>query len=109
MTHKQHAILNSLVTFAAENVPGGLSQEEQEVAKIVGWAFTSEMSTELIPQHQTHVYKIVNASTGRTMADVANQWAVRGWRVVSVVSDTRPGFAHSLVLERPIGVTHPDD
>lgn len=38
MTSQQLAILNSLVTYAAENVPGGLSAEEQEVARIVGAA-----------------------------------------------------------------------
>lgn len=39
MTPQQIAILNSLVTFAAENVPGGLSEEERKVAQIVGeWA-----------------------------------------------------------------------
>ena len=39
MTTKQLAILNSLVTFAAENIPGGMSEEEREVAQIVGgWA-----------------------------------------------------------------------
>lgn len=38
MTSKQLVILNSLVTFAAENVPGGLSPEEREVARIVGAA-----------------------------------------------------------------------
>lgn len=36
MTQHELAILNSLVTFAAENVPGGLTSEETEVAKIVG-------------------------------------------------------------------------
>jgi hypothetical protein len=39
MTPEQVATLNALVTFAAENVPGGLSHDEREVAKIVGgWA-----------------------------------------------------------------------
>ena len=38
MDARQFAILNSLVTFAAENVPGGLTPEEQEVVRIVGFA-----------------------------------------------------------------------
>jgi hypothetical protein len=39
MTSQQLSILNALVTFAAENVPGGLSADEREVAQIVGrWA-----------------------------------------------------------------------
>jgi hypothetical protein len=38
VTSKQLSILNSLVTFAAENIPGGLSEDEREVARIVGAA-----------------------------------------------------------------------
>lgn len=38
MTPKQLGILNALVTFAAENIPGGLSDDEREVAQIVGAA-----------------------------------------------------------------------
>lgn len=39
MNRQQLSILNSLVTFAAEHIPGGLSEKEQEVAQIVGeWA-----------------------------------------------------------------------
>lgn len=38
MTTKQLGHLNALVTFAAENIPGGLSKDEQQVAKIVGEA-----------------------------------------------------------------------
>lgn len=59
---------------------------------------------------KTHNYKEVNASTlHKTITEAANHWANRGWRVVGVVSDTRPGYAHSLILERPVGVSHPDD
>jgi hypothetical protein len=36
LTSKQLAILNSLVTYAAEHIPGGLSEDEREVAQIVG-------------------------------------------------------------------------
>lgn len=39
MTDRELVILNSLVTYAAENIPGGLSTEEAGVALIVGlWA-----------------------------------------------------------------------
>jgi hypothetical protein len=42
MNKQQVGILNSLVTFAAENIPGGLSEDEAEVARIVGyWALES--------------------------------------------------------------------
>lgn len=36
MTYRELIILNSLVTFAAENIPGGLNSEETEVAQMVG-------------------------------------------------------------------------
>lgn len=98
MNPKQLSILNSLVTFAAENVPGGLSPEETDVARLVG-----EWVRGLVPRDENLIfnYKLVNASTGKTMEDVANQWAKHGWRVVGVVSDTRSGYAHSFVLEKP--------
>lgn len=39
MTARDIAILNSIVTYAAENIPGGLNTNEQRIAKIVGaWA-----------------------------------------------------------------------
>jgi hypothetical protein len=36
MNYREIAILNSLVTYAAENIPGGLKEREAEIAKIVG-------------------------------------------------------------------------
>lgn len=40
MDAKQINILNALVTYAAENIPGGLTKDELEVAQIVGrWTF----------------------------------------------------------------------
>lgn len=111
MTSKQLAILNSLVTYAAENVPGGLSEDEREVAKIVGVAALvgrDPMTTELTIEREYN-YKVVNSTHHKSIAEAANAWADHGWRVVGVVSDTRPGFAHSLILERPVGITHPDD
>lgn len=100
MDTKQLAILNSLVTFAAENVPGGLSPEETDIARLVGGWARGWIAPE---EEQVYEYKIQNASSGPSglMSDVANQWAKHGWRVVAVVSDTRPGYAHSFVLERP--------
>lgn len=48
MNTQQISILNSLVTFAAENVPGGLSEEEQEVAKMVGsWVLEPDKTTRI--------------------------------------------------------------
>lgn len=39
MNQKDLGTLNSLVVFAAENIPGGLNSDEQAIAKIVGiWA-----------------------------------------------------------------------
>lgn len=42
MHTKDFAILNSLVTYAAENVPGGLTPEEKRVAEVVGRAALKE-------------------------------------------------------------------
>lgn len=36
MDARQLSILNALVTYAAEHMPGGLSADEREVAQIVG-------------------------------------------------------------------------
>jgi hypothetical protein len=104
-TPKQISILNALITYAAENIPGGLSAEEQEVAKIVGRMAAGEQRG-----YRTHVYKVVNSTGhGGGMSDAIYFWAGMGWRVVAIVSDTRSGYAHSMVLERPVGVSHPDD
>lgn len=43
MEARDLSILNALVTFAAENIPGGLGADEQRVAKMVGeWALDPE-------------------------------------------------------------------
>jgi len=53
MTSEQLAILNSLVTYAAENIPGGLSVDEREVAQIVGkWALKGTMEVPLPKQYR---------------------------------------------------------
>lgn len=36
MDRRDIGILNSLVTYAAENVPGGLNSDERAIARIVG-------------------------------------------------------------------------
>lgn len=39
MTDRELTILNSLVTYAAENIPGGLTEDERDVTRVVGqWA-----------------------------------------------------------------------
>jgi hypothetical protein len=68
-----------------------------------------ESDGEVVTGQKTHDYKVVNPTHHPTVEESANWWAERGWRVVGVISDTRPGYAISLVLERPVGVTHPDD
>lgn len=104
MTSKQLGILNGLVTFAAENVPGGLSEDEQEVAKIVGAAaLTGAGAT------RECNYRTVNASHYKNLAEAANDMADRGWRVVAAISSRGPSYAHELILERPVDVSHPDD
>ena len=101
MNQRQLSILNALVTFAAENVPGGLSPEEQEVTSIVaGWVLQGS---------KTHNYKAVNTSHYGGVEDAANACAERGWRVVGAIGARGPSYADQLILERPMGVTHPDD
>lgn len=96
MTRQQLSVLNSLVTFAAENIPGGLSEEEREVAKVVGaWVLDAKPSI-------VYEYKTENASYHPNIRTAANHWGENGWRLVTVISDTRPGYAHSLVFEREI-------
>ena len=100
MTPQQLAILNALVTYAAENIPGGISDEEREVAKIVGsWPLPGSF----------YDYKVINTSHHETMFNAANSWAERGWRVVAALSAKGPGYADRLILERPIWMSHPDD
>jgi hypothetical protein len=101
MTSKQLSILNALVTYAAETIPGGISDEEREVAQTVGsWA---------LHEGSFYDYKIINTSHHETMLTAANAWAERGWRVVAALSAKGPGYADRLILERPIWVSHPDD
>lgn len=43
LNSQQLSILNALVTFSAEHIPGGLSVDEREVAQIVGgWALKGQ-------------------------------------------------------------------
>lgn len=54
-------------------------------------------------------YKEVNASS-LGVSPTANTYADRGWRVVAVIVDREGGYARErLLLERPVGVEHPDD
>lgn len=68
MTSQQLAILNSLVTYAAENVPGGLSPEEQEVARIVGAAaLLTRIEDVQEPKAQIHnLFRYTPVFAGRT-------------------------------------------
>lgn len=51
MTPQQLAILNALVTFAAEHIPGGLSLDERPVAQIVGqWALEGKITDDISPR-----------------------------------------------------------
>jgi hypothetical protein len=100
MDPKQLVILNSLVTFAAENVPGGLNEDEQEVARLVGQMLLAE---------KTHNYKVVNASHHKSVESAATDWSEMGWRVVAALASRGPGYADQLILERPVGITHPND
>lgn len=51
MTRQQLLILNSLVTYAVENIPWGPSPSEQEVAQIVGrWVLEVNQITATPPK-----------------------------------------------------------
>lgn len=102
MNHKQLGILNSLLTYTTENLPGGLTDEETEVVKIVAKWSLAEAS-------KTHNYKIINPTFSPSTEIACNAWAEMGWRVVGVISRERPGYSDSIILERPVGVSHPDD
>jgi hypothetical protein len=102
VTPEQIAILNTLVTFAAERVAGGLNEAEREVVELVKfWAVAGEQ--------KGYDYKVINASYFKNAEQAANAYSLQGWRVVGVISSRGPGYANELVLERPTGMTHPDD
>jgi hypothetical protein len=103
MNAKQLGILNALVTFAAENIPGGLGEDELEVAKIVGgWA--------LLGSPRTHNYCVANCSHFKNIAAAANAAADTGWEVVTAIPGSRQGgTADTLILRRPVWMNHPND
>lgn len=50
MTQKDLGTLNSLVAYAAENIPGGLNSDEARIAKIVGlWAIDGVPVSQVCP------------------------------------------------------------
>lgn len=108
MTTQQLAILNALVTYAAEHIPGGLSENEQAVAQMVGnWALGMTGTKE-------YDYKIINPTHYPSTEAALNGWSERGWRVVSAIPGhisgrTSPKITYGIILERPVRVSHPDD
>lgn len=68
-------------------------------------------ATNASPQIGTKLYNyiVVNPTHYKNIQEAANIFAEMGWRVSAVVSDTRSGYAHAIIFERPVGVTHPDD
>lgn len=126
MTTQQLAVLNALVTYAMENIPGGPSKSEQEVAQIVGsWVLTGthHRPPDPIPGverigrptgKREHNYKIINPTHHPSIETALNAWAEMGWRVVgtvpgSIAGRTSPKVLYGVILERPVGVSHPDD
>lgn len=58
---------------------------------------------------KTHNYKVINTSLYGNVEEAANFWAERGWRVVGSMGARDSSYADRLILERPVGMTHPDD
>lgn len=57
----------------------------------------------IAPATKTYNYKVINYTAyGPRLQDICNQFAEMGWRVVGINDLT-------LVLERPVGLTHPND
>jgi Domain of unknown function (DUF4177) len=59
-------------------------------------------------------YKIINPNNFHHVEITLNEWAERGWRVVgttpgSIMGRTSPRILYGVILERPVGVSHPDD
>lgn len=103
MNAKQLGILNALVTYAAENVPGGLSEDEQEVARIVGIATLYGEDVKLSARR--YEYKTINTShfgEAGAVEKAANAYAEEGWRAVAAIGARGPGYADALIIERPI-------
>jgi hypothetical protein len=117
MTTQQLAVLNALVTYAVENIPGGPSPSELVVAKIVGRLTLDNgtMDNDLEARgSKEYNYKIINPTHHPSIETALNAWAEMGWRVVgtvpgSIAGRTSPKVLYGVILERPVGVTHPDD
>lgn len=101
MNPHQITILNALVTYAIENIPGGASKDEYEVAQMVG---------QLALPTKQYNYEVVNTSLHFSgVYEAANAWAERGWRVVGAIGSKGPGYADQIIVERPVWMSHPDD
>lgn len=97
----EHQILAAGVGLTLEQFENGIREWDQSTGLPYGVLIKDNP--------KTHDYKAVNASLYQSVEDAMNDFAERGWRVVSVNIDTRPGHADQIFLERPIGVSHPDD
>lgn len=114
MTTKQLLVLNALVTYAAENIPGGLNAYEQEVTQIVGQLALTTDLPDITLGRKEYDYKILNPTYFPSTEEALNTWAKMGWRVVgttpsSISGRTSPRILYGVILERPVGVSHPDD
>lgn len=104
MTTKQLAVLNKLVAYAVEHIPGDIGEDELEVAKIISTAARIGAG-----ETRQYNYKTVDTPSYNLVAAAANEWADRGWRVVAAVARRGPEYGDRLILERPVDVSHPND
>lgn len=103
MTPNQASILNALVTFAAEHIPGGLSPQEREVAQMVGRRALAADSTGL---------RIESDGTARgTNVFVEDGRRVERVRRVAWDLDARTGLAEVKIELHgvPVDITLADD
>lgn len=97
-----HQVLAASLDLTLEQFENGIREWDQSIGLPYGVLIKGD-------DLKTHDFIVVNVSIYKDVEDAANIWAKRGWRVVSVNIDARQGYADQIFLERPVGISHPDD